>query len=69
MYCSSLKFETQPLIIKDVTLQHKFFQIVKAVDYVFQQKLELKKKKKKERKALGDKVCLVSHIIINLDTQ
>ncbi len=35
------------------------FQIVKAVIYVFQQKLELKKKKKKERKALGDEVCLV----------
>ncbi len=60
MYCSSLRVETQPLIIKGATLQHIFSKLL-MLSFVFQQKLELKKKKKKERKALGDKVCLVSH--------
>lgn len=41
-----------------LTVLHKWLMLYYIV--MFQQKMQLKRKKKKEREALGDKVCFLS---------
>lgn len=62
---SSLRSETQSAL-ESKTFPKCSVLYVKAIIYVFQQKLELKKKRKKERKALGDKVCLVLYFTASI---